>query len=71
MKCKNCGCEDFTVMTSMIVSMPFDMYHNLTKKKMRKKEFEVWGVNWDLADFICKKCGNIVFSSREREDKAE
>ena len=65
MKCKHCGCEDFTVMTSMIVSMPFDMYHNLTKKKMRKKEFEVWGVNWDLADFICKECGNTIFNSRE------
>lgn len=60
MKCKHCGCEDFTVMTTMIVSMPFDMYCNLTKKKMLKKEFKVWSVSWDLADFICKECGNTV-----------
>ncbi len=69
MKCKHCGCEDFTVMTSMIVSMPFDMYHNLTKKKMLKKEFEVWGVNWDLADFICKECGNTVSLREEKPNE--
>ena len=66
MKCKKCGCEDFKVMTSMIVSMPIDMYCNLTKQKMRKKEFEVWGVNWDRADFICKNCGHIILSTKER-----
>lgn len=66
MKCKNCGCEDFTIMTSMIVSMPSNMYCHLTKKKMRQKDFEVWGVDWDLADFICKKCGNTILRSDEK-----
>ena len=64
MKCKHCGCDDFTVMTTMIVSMPSDMYRHLTKQKMRKKEFEVWSVNWDLADFICKNCGNTILRGK-------
>ena len=65
MKCKNCGCEDFTIMTSMIVSMPLNMYYKLTKKKMRQKDFEVWSVNWDQADFICKKCGSVILRADE------
>lgn len=64
MKCKNCGGEDFTVMTTMIVSFPFEYYHKLTKTKMRKKEFGVWGVNWNDSDFICKKCGNTIISKK-------
>lgn len=60
MKCKNCGSEEFTVMTTMLVSMPFEMYHKLTKKKMRDKEFKIWGVRWGKADFICKNCGLVI-----------
>lgn len=67
MKCKNCGCEDFTMMTTMIVSFPLEWQGRLTKRKMTKKEFKVWGVNWDLSDIICKNCGYVIFSRKEKE----
>lgn len=60
MKCKNCNSENITIMTEIIASMPFDFYHNLTKKKMQTKDFKVWGVNWDTASFICKDCGYTI-----------
>ena len=59
-KCKNCGSEDISVMVDITAVMPIDMYRHLTKKKMRRKEFELWGANWGDASFICKKCGNTI-----------
>lgn len=60
MKCKNCNSENITVMTEMTVSMPFDFYRNLTKKKMQTKDFKVWSVNWGASSFICKDCGYTI-----------
>ena len=63
---KYCGSEEITVMTDVIVSMPFEMYRHLTKRNMQKKEFKIWGVEWETSDFICSKCGAGIKSGADR-----
>lgn len=55
-ECERCGGES-RVMVMMQVSAPSSMMYKFSKKNMASKEFTIWGVNWETADFICTKCG--------------
>ena len=59
-ECPNCGSDKLTIMTTMTVSFPFEWMRKLTKKKLRSKDFEIWGANWDRASYICKGCGYTI-----------
>ncbi len=67
MNCPICNSTNLTVMATMTVSMPVDMYCKMTKAGMRRKDFQIWGVNWDMASFICKNCGYTLGGRREHE----
>lgn len=67
MNCPNCNSTDIRIMTNMVVAMPVDMYYKVTKAKMRRKEFQVWGVSWDTASFVCANCGYTLFQRKEGE----
>ena len=59
MICPKCKKEELTIMADITISMPSKYYRDLTKDKLRKKEVELWGVNWADASWICPKCGLI------------
>lgn len=71
-KCQHCG-GDTRIMVSMTVSAPAWMAHQFSKKNIAKKEFEIWGVNWDAADFICQnpKCRRVFDGLGTWIDKLE
>lgn len=70
MLCPNCGKHEMRIMANLTFSCPSDWFHRLTKKKMTSKDFEVWGVDWDFADFICPKCGLIINGSAKKYKNA-
>lgn len=74
-ECERCG-GPTRVMVMMQVSAPSEMYGKFSKKNMNSKDFTIWGVNWDGADFICTKCGfttngyrNYVTNLKEENDR--
>lgn len=60
-ECEQCG-SPTKMMVQMVVIAPSDMFHNFTKKNMNSKEFQVQGVLWETADFLCtnENCGHIT-----------
>ena len=57
-KCPYCGVE-MGVMADVTITIPSSYYRKLTKETFRKKELQIWGVDWEYADFICPKCGFV------------
>ncbi len=66
MNCPKCNSTQLTIVANMTVFMPIDMMYHVTKAKMRSKEFQVGGVNWDKASFICKECGYALFRENDK-----
>lgn len=60
-ECKHCGSAT-KAMVQMIACAPSEMMHNFTKANMRSKDFELMGVLWETADFLCqnKDCGRVT-----------
>lgn len=52
-KCEKCGSET-KAMVLMSVCAPSEMLHNFTKKNLNSKEFQILGVLWETADFLCQ-----------------
>ena len=57
--CPKCGAP-VRAMLTLIVSIPGEMWGNITKRNIAKKEFELWGANWDTAFIKCTECGYQV-----------
>ncbi len=56
MKCLKCGSKNIEVRVNVnLVIAPEDVF-KLTKQAIRKKSTELWGVDWDKAQIICKDC---------------
>lgn len=76
-ECEKCG-SPTKAMGQMTVSVPSSMMHNFSKKNMRSKDFEVFGVLWETFDFICtnESCrhvrngyGNYVTNLKKENDE--
>jgi len=46
----------------MQVVAPSDMMYKFSKKNMKSKEFQIYGVLWETADFICTNsaCNHVT-----------
>ena len=58
------------------LSVPSGMYRNFTKRNLRQADVQLVCVNWETADFICKKCGRTTsgygnYVSRLEKEHAE
>lgn len=56
MKCPMCTSTNISVGVDLLFYIPFKDFRKVTKKKLQKKEFELWGANWNQASFVCKDC---------------
>ena len=61
--CQKCG-SPTRMMGYLYFSAPSEFEHNLTRKNLRSKDFEVWAVLWESMDFICTKCGHIDMAEK-------
>ena len=61
MECEKCG-SPTTMQVQAVVSAPGNLYHQLSKQNLRKKEVYLMGVLWETADFICNnpKCQHVT-----------
>ena len=59
--CEKCG-GSTNAMVLMEVSAPSEMMHKFSKKNMQSKEFQILGVLWETADFIClnESCRHVT-----------
>lgn len=55
-RCPKCGSENVTFMADVTISAPMEFYHNLSKRAFRRKEVQLWGVDWHRADIVCHDC---------------
>lgn len=53
-KCPRCGAE-VIVNVNLLVTIPYSMYGNLSKRNMAKKEVKVLGAYWPETSFFCPK----------------
>lgn len=60
-ECERCG-SPTKAMLQMSVCAPSEMMHNFSKKNIRSAEFQIHGVLWETADFICtnEACRHIT-----------
>lgn len=60
-KCELCG-SPVRIMLQTTIVIPGDLAHKMTKHAYRRKDVELWGCNWDCADFICTnpKCRKVT-----------
>lgn len=54
--CPKCKGSNLRFMSDVMISAPIKYLHNLSKKAMRDKETEIWGVSWGTMAYICRDC---------------
>ena len=45
-----------------VIQAPGELFHNLPKRNLRRKDVFFRGVLWETADFVCtnEKCGHVL-----------
>ena len=71
-KCPKCDKQDgLTMMIDLTAVMPADMFHNITKVGLRRKEVELWGAEWGRAFISCRNCQAIIHDPSQEIHYAE
>lgn len=52
MKCEKCG-SPTRIQVQAVISAPGELYHQFSKKNLRRGDVHLMGVLWETADFIC------------------
>lgn len=56
MICPKCGSTDMKAWVPVEMYVDADDYPKITKKVIAKKTTELWSVNHDRVNFVCRKC---------------
>ena len=55
-ECPKCGSKNVHFDGNLFIRASMSMWGNLTKRNIRKKEFNIQGFNWSHANIYCMDC---------------
>lgn len=60
MRCPKCNSKSVIFTVPVIVALPAQFWHNITKGSFRDRDVTIQGAYWDEAQILCQDCGWLV-----------
>lgn len=55
MNCPRCN-SAITVQLNLIIVIPGELLHRVSKTALRRKDVQILGADWDRATYVCSQC---------------